>query len=135
MVSGGASGLGAATARALARRGAPVAILDLDADRGARGGGRDRTGSSAPTDVTDPAAVAAALDRAAAAHGAARIAVACAGIAPAARSVDREGRPHDAGAVRAGDRGQPARHLQPRDPGRGADGGGAAAERATASAG
>jgi len=77
VVSGGASGLGAATARALARRGARVAVLDLDAERGA--------------------AVAEALARAEAAHGPARIAVACAGIAPAARSVDREGRAHDAG--------------------------------------
>ena len=41
VVSGGASGLGAATARALARRGARVTILDLDADRGAEAGGRD----------------------------------------------------------------------------------------------
>jgi NAD(P)-dependent dehydrogenase (short-subunit alcohol dehydrogenase family) len=49
------------------------------------------------TDVTDAAAVAAALDRAATAHGAARIAVACAGIAPAGRTVDRDGRPHDPG--------------------------------------
>ena len=38
-----------------------------------------------------------ALERAEAAHGPARIAVACAGIAPAGRSVDRDGRPHDAG--------------------------------------
>ena len=96
VVSGGASGLGAATARALARRGARVAILDLDAERGAAVAGEVH-GLFCATDVTDPAAVAAALARAEAAHGPARIAVACAGIAPAARSVDRDGRPHDPG--------------------------------------
>jgi NAD(P)-dependent dehydrogenase (short-subunit alcohol dehydrogenase family) len=96
VVSGGASGLGAATARALARRGAPVAILDLDAERGSRLAGEIH-GLFCAADVTDPAAVAAALDRAGAAHGVARIAVACAGVAPARRTVDRDGRPHDAG--------------------------------------
>ena len=96
MVSGGASGLGAAAARALARRGARVAILDLDAERGERLAG-EIEGLFCETDVTDPEAMAAALDRAAAAHGVARIAVACAGIAPAGRAVDRDGRPHDPG--------------------------------------
>lgn len=94
VVSGGASGLGASTARALARRGAPVTILDLDRDRGTKVAG-EIDGLYAATDVTDPDAVTAALDRAEDAHGVARIVVACAGIAPAARSVDRDGRPHD----------------------------------------
>ena len=71
VVSGGASGLGAAAARALARRGAPVAILDLDSDRGARLAGEVH-GLFCETDVTDPEAVAAALDRAEGAHGVAR---------------------------------------------------------------
>lgn len=96
LVTGGASGLGAATARALAAAGAPVAVLDLDAGRGGALAG-EIGGVFAETDVTDPASVAAALDRAAAAHGPARIVVACAGIAPAARTVDREGKPHDPG--------------------------------------
>ena len=56
VVSGGASGLGAATARALARRGARVAILDLDADRGAAVAGEVH-GLYCATDVTDPASV------------------------------------------------------------------------------
>lgn len=94
VVSGGASGLGAATARALARRGARVAILDLDAERGARLAGEIH-GLFCAADVTDAGAVAAALDRAEAAHGVTRIAVACAGIAPAGRTVDRDGHPHD----------------------------------------
>jgi NAD(P)-dependent dehydrogenase (short-subunit alcohol dehydrogenase family) len=96
VVTGGASGLGAATARAFARRGARVAVLDLDAERGAAVAGEVH-GLFCATDVTDAQAVAEALARAEAAHGVARIAVACAGIAPAARSVDREGRPHDPG--------------------------------------
>jgi NAD(P)-dependent dehydrogenase (short-subunit alcohol dehydrogenase family) len=95
VVSGGASGLGAAAARALARRGAPVAILDLDAPLAAEVAGEIH-GLFCEADVTDQASVAAALDRATAAHGRPRIAVACAGIAPAGRTVDREGRPHDA---------------------------------------
>jgi NAD(P)-dependent dehydrogenase (short-subunit alcohol dehydrogenase family) len=94
VVTGAASGLGAATARALARRGTPVAVLDLDAERGARVAGEVH-GLFCRTDVTDAGSVAAALARAAQAHGPARIAVACAGIAPAARTVDRDGRPHD----------------------------------------
>jgi NAD(P)-dependent dehydrogenase (short-subunit alcohol dehydrogenase family) len=94
VITGGASGLGAAAAHALARRGAPVAILDLDVARGTRVAGEVH-GLFCQADVTDPAAVADAFDRAAAAHGPARIALACAGIAPAARTVDREGRPHD----------------------------------------
>jgi NAD(P)-dependent dehydrogenase (short-subunit alcohol dehydrogenase family) len=96
VVSGGASGLGAATARALARRGARVTVLDLDAARGAKLAGEVH-GLYCEVDVTDPAAVAAALERAEAAHGPARIAVACAGIAPAGRTVDREGHPHEPG--------------------------------------
>jgi NAD(P)-dependent dehydrogenase (short-subunit alcohol dehydrogenase family) len=94
IVTGGASGLGAATARVLARRGVRVAILDRDAARGSKLAGEVH-GLFCDTDVTDSDAVGAALERAAAAHGPARLVVACAGIGPAARSVDREGKPHD----------------------------------------
>lgn len=94
LVTGGGSGLGAATARALARRGAPVAVLDRDAAAAARVA--DEIGGLAlEADVTDPSAVAKAMAAAAAAHGPARLLVTCAGIAPAARTVDRDGRPHD----------------------------------------
>ncbi len=96
VVTGGGSGLGAATARALAARGVRVGVLDRDAAAAARVAGEVH-GLALAADVTDPEAVAAALARAAAAHGPARLVVACAGIAPAARTVDREGRPHDAG--------------------------------------
>ena len=93
IVTGGASGLGAATGAALAQAGARVTLLDLDRERGqaqasAIGGRFDSV------DVTDEAAVAAALDAAEHAHGVARVLVNCAGIAPASRVVNREGRPH-----------------------------------------
>ena len=94
IVTGAASGLGAATARALAARGLRVAVLDRDAGRGA-GVADEIGGTFCEADVADPASVAAALDAAAAAHGPARVAVSCAGIGPAARTVDREGRAHD----------------------------------------
>ncbi len=91
LVTGGASGLGAATARVLAGRGAKVALLDLPSDRlmaeaGAVGG------LAVPADVTEEAAVEAAFAQATDHFGAApRIAVSCAGIGPAARIVGREG--------------------------------------------
>lgn len=93
IVTGGASGLGAATGAALAAAGAKVTLLDRDRTRGeahaAEIGGRFEA-----VDVTDDTAVAAALDAAQAAHGVARVLVNCAGIAPAARVVNREGLPH-----------------------------------------
>jgi NAD(P)-dependent dehydrogenase (short-subunit alcohol dehydrogenase family) len=93
VVTGGASGLGAATGAALAAAGARVTLLDLDRERGeahaAEIGGRFEA-----VDVTDEEAVAAALDAAQAAHGIARVLVNCAGIAPGSRVVNREGLPH-----------------------------------------
>lgn len=96
VVTGGASGLGAATARAFALRGARVTILDLDAERGSAMAAEVQ-GLFRAVDVTDPVAMAEGLAHAEAAHGVARVVVACAGIAPAARSIDRDGRPHDPG--------------------------------------
>lgn len=94
VISGGASGLGEAVARRMRKAGCPVALLDLDADRGARVA--SETGALyIRTDVTDPDSVTAALDQAAAANGPARLSVACAGIAPGAKTVGREGA-HDA---------------------------------------
>jgi NAD(P)-dependent dehydrogenase (short-subunit alcohol dehydrogenase family) len=92
LVTGAASGLGEATARALAAAGAPVALLDRDAARGAAVAA-EIGGLFLETDVTRDDSVAAALAAAAAAHGTARIAVTCAGIAPAAKVVGRDG-PH-----------------------------------------
>ena len=93
VVTGGASGLGAAVARELHRRGAPVAILDLDTERGTALA-EEIAGFFAQTDVTDNASVDAALEQARQAHGQERICINCAGIAPAARTVGRDG-PHD----------------------------------------
>lgn len=93
IVTGGASGLGGATARLLAERGAKVAIFDVNAEAGeaaAAGIG----GAFFKVDVTDDAAVAAAVAAAEARHGIARVLVNCAGIAPAARTVGRDGAPH-----------------------------------------
>ena len=94
IVTGGASGLGAATAERLATDGMRVAMLDLDEARGAASA--ERVGALfVPVDVADPQSVAEAIARAEEAHGTARVLVNCAGIGPAARTVSR-GVPHDA---------------------------------------
>jgi NAD(P)-dependent dehydrogenase (short-subunit alcohol dehydrogenase family) len=92
VVTGAASGLGEATARALAAAGAPVALLDRDAARGTAVAA-EIGGLFLEADVTRDDGVASALAAARAAHGTARIAVNCAGVAPAARVVGRDG-PH-----------------------------------------
>jgi NAD(P)-dependent dehydrogenase (short-subunit alcohol dehydrogenase family) len=95
IVSGGASGLGEATARELARLGAKVALLDRNLDRArqvAADIGADRAAAFA-CDITDTASVEAALDGAAAAHGPARILMNVAGIGGAKRLVQRDGSP------------------------------------------
>jgi len=91
LVTGGASGLGLATARRLAAAGASVTIIDLPSSAGAEVAA-ELGGSFAPADVTDPAQVAAAVEIAAQA-GPLRIVVNCAGIGPAAKVLDRDGNP------------------------------------------
>lgn len=91
LVTGGASGLGAATARRLAAAGAHVVVYDLNADLGA-GFAAEIGGSFAPGDVTDAAAVDAALDMAEAA-GPLRVLVHCAGKGGTVRLVERDGSP------------------------------------------
>ena len=90
IVAGGASGLGAATARAMAAAGAKVAIFDRNAEAG-QAIAQQIGGTFCQTDVTEPASVAQAINNAAAAHGPARIVVNCAGIAPPAKVVNRDG--------------------------------------------
>ncbi len=94
IVTGGASGLGAATAQVLAENGMTVALFDLNAERGAaqakRIGGR-----FVSVDVSDPISVAAGLDEVQTACGVPRVLVNCAGIGGAAKTVSR-GQPHDA---------------------------------------
>ena len=94
IVSGGASGLGEATARALAAAGAMVVIADLNEDGGKRVAS-ETGGLFARTDVADEASVQAAVDAAAGTGAPLRVAVSCAGIGWAARTVGRDGTPHD----------------------------------------
>ena len=94
-VTGGASGLGEATARRLHAKGAAVAIIDKNAERGkaveANLGARARY---IETDVTSGESVQAALD-AATDLGPLRIAVNCAGSGMAGRTINKDGSPHD----------------------------------------
>ncbi len=92
LVTGGGSGMGAATARALAAAGARVAVIDLDRSA-AEAVAAETGGLALAADVADGAALEAAVAAARAAHGPARLAVACAGIAPAGLVVGRGG-PH-----------------------------------------
>ncbi len=91
LVTGGGSGLGAATAEALAAAGARVVVMDLKREAAEAVAARIG-GVAAAGDVADEAAVEAAVE-AAAALGPLRLAVSCAGIAPAARVSGRQG-PH-----------------------------------------
>ncbi|MCB2013490.1 MAG: SDR family NAD(P)-dependent oxidoreductase [Sphingobium sp.] len=93
IVTGGASGLGNATAKMLAANGAKVAIFDMNEEAG-KAAADDIGGIFHATNVADDASVTAALDAAEAAHGVARILVNCAGIAPAVKTVGRENVPH-----------------------------------------
>jgi NAD(P)-dependent dehydrogenase (short-subunit alcohol dehydrogenase family) len=91
VVTGGASGLGAATARRLADRGAHVVILDLPESDG-KAVAEEIGGSFAPADVTDPDAVQAAID-VASATAPLRVLVHCAGRGGTVRLVERDGTP------------------------------------------
>jgi len=91
LVTGGASGLGEATARELARLGAKVAVLDRNAEQAAKVAA-DIGGIACNCDITDTASVEAALDQAAAAHGPARILMNVAGIGSAKRIVGKDGK-------------------------------------------
>ena len=91
IVTGGASGLGGATAERLARKGAKVTILDLNADLG-NAHAKAIGGHFCAVNVTDEAAVSAALDEAEGLHGKARILVNCAGIGPPAKVIGRDGK-------------------------------------------
>ncbi|KQM18706.1 SDR family NAD(P)-dependent oxidoreductase [Novosphingobium sp. Leaf2] len=99
IVTGGASGLGAATARALAGRGVKVAIFDRSLEAGEALAG-EIGATFCEVDVTDEDSVVSGFARARAANGQERVLVNCAGIAPAARTV---GRDRETGATRAHD--------------------------------
>jgi len=91
IVTGGASGLGAATARRLSDRGARVIIVDLNEDLG-RSLASEIGGTFQRADVTDPVALDAALDEAER-HGPLRATVHCAGKGGTVRVVERDGSP------------------------------------------
>ncbi len=92
LVTGGASGLGEATARELARLGAKVTVLDVNAAAGAKVAA-DIGGLFQACDITNADSVSAALAKAEAAHGPARILMNIAGIGSAKRVVGKDGNP------------------------------------------
>jgi NAD(P)-dependent dehydrogenase (short-subunit alcohol dehydrogenase family) len=92
IVTGGGSGLGRATAEALAAKGARVAILDLNPGAAAEAA-KAVGGLALVGDVADEASAGAAIAKAEAAHGPARVLVNCAGVGVAKRVAGRDG-PH-----------------------------------------
>jgi len=88
VVTGGASGLGEATVRELAKRGAKVAVFDRDVEKGEKVAA-EIGGVFCEVDVTSDERVAAAFARAREAHGQERVLVNCAGVANAAKTVAR----------------------------------------------
>lgn len=89
VVTGGASGLGAATARALAAQGVKVAIFDLQEEKG-KAMAEEIGGIFCEADVTSDESIDAAFAKARAAHGQERILVNCAGIGNAMKTVSRD---------------------------------------------
>lgn len=94
VVTGGGSGLGEATARALAAAGVKVGIFDLNEEAGTKIAA-EIGGTFAKVDVSDSASVAAGFETIRAAHGQESICVNCAGVGFAAKTIDREGNAHD----------------------------------------
>lgn len=90
IVTGGASGLGEATARKLASEGAKVTIFDMNVEA-AQKVADEIGGIAVECNVSDAASAEAAFASAREAHGPARIVVSCAGIAPASKIVGRNG--------------------------------------------
>jgi NAD(P)-dependent dehydrogenase (short-subunit alcohol dehydrogenase family) len=90
IVTGGASGLGGATAHMLAEAGAKVAIFDVN-QKAAAEVAIDINGIAIHCDVTDDKGTEAAFAKAASDHGPARILINCAGVGPAKRIVGRNG--------------------------------------------
>ena len=93
IVTGGASGLGAATARLLAGKGARVVLIDMNEQKGEEVA-KETNGAMAKADVSNPEQVQAAVD-AASEMGPLRAVVNCAGIGWAGRTINRDGSPFD----------------------------------------
>jgi NAD(P)-dependent dehydrogenase (short-subunit alcohol dehydrogenase family) len=90
LITGGGSGLGAATARAMAAKGAHVAVLDQSKENAEKVAAEVK-GIATVADVTDEEQVKAAIAKAEAAHGIARVLVNCAGIGGSQRIVGKDG--------------------------------------------
>lgn len=95
IVTGGASGLGAATVRRLASKGGRVVVVDLQDELGEKLAA-EVEGAFVHADVTNSDEVQAAVDIAAE-TGPLRVLINCAGIGPPARTLNRDGTPHDLG--------------------------------------
>lgn len=93
IVTGGASGLGAATAEMLAKEGAKVTLFDMNEEAG-KAHAEKIGGTFIKVNVTDTANVIEAIAAAEAKNGVARILVSCAGIATGAKTVGKENAPH-----------------------------------------
>src|SRR4029079_2265857 len=92
IVPGGASGLGAETARELARRGAKVTVLDRNGE-GAKAVAAEFGGLGVACDIPSTESIVAALDASRAAHGPARLVMNIAGIGTAKRLIGHDGAP------------------------------------------
>lgn len=90
IITGGASGMGAATARLLSKLGAKVALFDLN-KAAADVVAAEINGIAISCDVTNPESIASAIAQAQAQHGAARICINCAGIVHGRRMVNQQG--------------------------------------------
>src|SRR3974377_674055 len=90
IITGGGSGLGAATARAMAAKGAKIGVLDQSKENAEKVAAEVK-GVALHADVTDEAQVKAALAKAESSHGVARVLMNCAGIGGSQRIVGRDG--------------------------------------------
>src|SRR5258705_4373195 len=90
LITGGGSGLGAATAHAMAARGAKIAVLDQNKENAEKVAAEVK-GVALHADVTDEDQVKAAIAKAEAAHGIARVLMNCAGIGGLQRTVGQDG--------------------------------------------
>ncbi|MCG8439563.1 3-hydroxyacyl-CoA dehydrogenase [Alcanivorax sp. S6407] len=98
VITGGASGLGHATAQAIVAKGGKVMILDLNEEQGlAVAAELGDNAAFVKTDVTDEASVQAAIAATLDKFGAVHVAVNCAGVGSAMKTVGRENKPHDLG--------------------------------------
>jgi NAD(P)-dependent dehydrogenase (short-subunit alcohol dehydrogenase family) len=98
VITGAASGLGEATARAIVERGGKVMILDRDTEKGEKvAADLGENAGFVETDVTSEESVAAAIKAARDKFGAIHVCVNCAGVGSAMKTVGRENKPHDFG--------------------------------------